>query len=194
MSVPEPEQVQPIPSILPDVDDPLSGGDALTVLQTQLEGEPGELDLILEPDSAAGQPIGRSWAFDFHNLDGGAGGGFVKSPGALSPLPTSDMETLRNWVVKCLNTARGAHPIHPPGYGLAPSNDMLIGANIGSIPGDLFDRIEEALTFHPRITSCEDFEYEVEDPDDDVLNVSFTIVLDDDTDVNVPKLGLSLSS
>lgn len=184
---------QPIPSILPGVDDPLSGQDALTALQTQLQGAPGELDLIVAPDDAVGQPIGRSWAFDSRSLNGGVGGGFVKSPGALSPLPTSDMTTLRMWIVKCLRTARGAHPACPPSFGLTPSNDLLIGGNVGQIPSDLFDRIEEALMFHPRITACENFDSEF-DENDDIVNISFTVVLDDEDDLSISRLGMSLAS
>lgn len=186
-------EVQPIPSILPGVDDPLSGQDALTALQTQLTGAPGETDLIVAPDDSAGQPIGRSWLFDHHSLAGASGGGFVKSPGALSPLPTSDMTTLRMWIAKCLHTARGAHPACPPNYGLTPSNDLLIGGNVGQLPSDLFDRIEEALMYHPRITACENFEFDF-DPDDDIVNVTFTVVLDDEDELTISRLGVSLAT
>jgi hypothetical protein len=180
-----PELQQTAPSFIPSTDDPLQDLDAVTALQNALEARPTELDFIVAPDSSVGAPVGRSWAFDHK------GDGFIKSPGALSPLPTSDQETLRNWIEKCLRTARGAHPIHPPGYGLVQTSNDLIGVPLGQVPSDLFGRIEDALTFHPRISGCEDFQVDF-DPDDEAIFIDFVVRLDDDSELSVNRLGVSL--
>ena len=169
---------------VPSTDDPLKGSDAVNALQLALEGEPTDVDFVVSPDDATGQPIGRSWAFDFRAV------GFVKAPGALSPLQTSDLGTLATWVEKCLRTARGAHPVHPPGYGVQMGTTDLIGGPVGRIPPDLYARVEDALTFHPRITACEQFTSSY-DPDDDRVFIDFVVVLDDAAELNVSSLELT---
>lgn len=80
----------------------------------------------------------------------------------------------------CLRTDRGAHPVHPAGYGFVRPHPGLIGGAVGQIPADLEVRIREALTFHPRISDVSDFAYAFTD-DEDFLSVGFTVALDDDT-------------
>jgi len=174
----------PTVPFVPSTDIPLQGQDAVNALQLALEGTPSDVDFVISPDDTSGQPIGRSWAFDFR------AGGFVKAPGALSPLQTSDLGTLATWIEKCLRTARGAHPVHPPGYGVQMGTTDLIGGPVGQIPPDLYARVEDALTFHPRISACENFSGSF-DPDDDRVFIDFVVVLDDDAELNVSNLGLT---
>jgi hypothetical protein len=93
-------------------------------------------------------------------------------------LETRGISTLQGWIEKCLRTARGAHPIHPEDYGIEMPDNAIGRAH--DFDTDLELRIREALQFHPRIADVTDFVRE-DDPDDEFITVSFTVVLDDDS-------------
>lgn len=137
---------------------------------------PDAVDFVLTIESP--KPIGRSWAFDWQERK------FVAGARARGPAATRGMETLENWIAKCLSTARGAHKIHPPGYGVLRGATDAISRSVGFIPADLAERVSNALTFHPRIADVRDFAYNY-DPDQDWVAVAFTVVLDDESAVTV---------
>jgi hypothetical protein len=142
-----------------------------------------ESDLLITEE--APPPVGRSWAFEYW----GEREGFVRE-GGRGALETREIATLRQWIEKCVNTERGVHPIHPPDYGLRGLNEV-IGAPPSSLAlGTLAERVRQALIFHPRISDIENFRYSF-DPDDDLLEVSFRVLLDGDESVDVEQLTLS---
>lgn len=150
--------------------DPVEPLDALADLESSFDnqGQPADLLVIEEPTP----PIGRSWAFDFSR------GRFVRRGGGA--LETHGDATLIVWMEKCLRTARGAHPIHPPGYGLVRPAD-LIGQTITGAPvAELEARIREALTFNPRIADIIDFDFTL-DEDNEAISIEFTVVREDDS-------------
>ena len=162
-----PEQPTQIDTVfVPQTDEPLEPVDAVAALEQALEAQPSAVDLVLA--EAEPPPLGRSWWFDWQArrfLTGGR-----------SPLQVRGMQTLGVWVEKCLRTARGAHAIHPAGYGL-PTGSEIIGGPAGVVPADLEERIRDALTFHPRITDIRGFTYDYT-TSEDFLAVSFTAVID----------------
>jgi Protein of unknown function (DUF2634) len=155
-------------TFLPQTTTGLSSDEALAQLEEALDPTSGRVDLIVRRDPPV--PLGRGWAFDFSR------GRFLPAPGGHGARETHGAATLRGWIEKCLSTDRGAHPIHPPGYGLTRRAD-LIGGPVAHPPADLEDRIRDALTFHPRIVDIVDFGVGWDD-NDDYLAVSFTAVTD----------------
>ena len=162
------------PVLTPLNDEPLSGDDALALLDADILGEGIDAVVVEQPPP----PLGRSWAFDWSGRRGFQTGG-------QGPQQTFGLDSLKMWCEKCLRTERGAHPIHPPDYGM----DNPYGA-IGLLhedDPDLEQRIVDALTFHPRITAVRDFVRNF-DVDDDYLAVSFTVVLDDGSEATFNNL------
>lgn len=174
------EQQEVVTRFTPSLDEPLLGEESLARSQDDLERFPNEIDLIVQQEEPP--PLGRSVAFDW------TGGRFFRSQAQRGPLETRGIASLKEWVAKCLNTARGAHPVHPTGYGLVRADDM-IGGPVGSPPADLKDRIRDALTFHPRIEDVVDFVFD-ENPDDEFYGVSFTVVTDSSDRVPVEAVPL----
>lgn len=173
-----PEGEREVVRFLPDQTEPLSGQEALDRLQDTLELEADSIDLIVTEPAPA--PVGRSWAFDF------SAGRFVTAPGEAGPARTYGEETFRQWCEKALMTARGAHPIHPAGYGFIGRED-LIGGPVESPPLDLENRIADTLMFHPRATGITDFGVYYE-ADDEYLAVEFTVLTDNESDVSLGGL------
>jgi hypothetical protein len=132
-------------------------------------------------------PLGRAWAFDFQT------GSFLLNQ-AHGPLETRGLATLRGWIEKCLMTARGAHPIHPPEYGVEGLTDVIGEAASPGVAAGLEEGIRDALLFHPRITDVRDFDAylgTVEDGDEDALYLSFTVVTEDDERLDFEALTLT---
>lgn len=169
-------------SFLPTDDEPQSGQQQLDALQQALDPVASPVDLIVT--AAPPPPVGRSYDYSFLSRR------FVRAPGGKAPLGTIGESTLKLWVEKCLSTERGAHPIHPPGYGLASLSD-LYGGPVTAPPADLEQRISDALTFHPRIASVTDFGV-TDDPDDEYVSVTFSVVTDRDETIPIPPIQVSL--
>jgi Protein of unknown function (DUF2634) len=178
-------------SFLPPDDDPIPDPDeVLDAIEATDDDSRSFLDEDDQADvitvDAPPPPLGLSWAFDFSTntfLMGGIGG----------PLETRGLATLRGWIEKCLMTARGAHPIHPPDYGVEGLTDIIGDAATPEVAGGLEEVIRDALLFHPRITEVVDFaafvgEHDDLDtsitPDDETLFVSFTVVTDDEETID----------
>jgi hypothetical protein len=163
---------------LPPDDPPVNADATLAALD--------DLDLLdadeLIATEVAPDPVGRSWVFDFQakvfQLGNGRG-----------PLETRGQDTLNAWIEKTLRTAKGAHPIYPSDYGMSGPQDFY-GRTLTSADYAVLEaRIREALTFHPRITDIDEFTA-AQDPSDDVLFVSFTVILDDGEQAVVSDLAL----
>ena len=131
------------------------------------------LDAALAPvedtDPDAPQPFGKSWRFDF------VAGQFVKD--GTAPQETYELDSLVVWVEHTLRTAKYAHPIYSDDYGMEDPNS-LIGEQADDEKLSAYqDAITDALLVHDRITAVEDFSFQ-QDPFDDGLYASFTVVLD----------------
>ena len=131
--------------------DESADADAFFAAATEaIEDEATEADLqIVDPEPP---PIGRTWAYDFYSQS------FLKS--GKSPVTLRGDAALAGWIEKCLHSVRGASVVHSPEYGLIkPLTDY-----IGDDPGDTVELetdIEEALLFHPSISSIEDMTIEL---------------------------------
>lgn len=128
-------------------------------------------------------PLAKSWAFDF-NL-----GQFFHA-GQRGPTPTFGLVTLRYWIEKCLMTERGGSLIHSESYGIEGLTE-LIGEPQGVLSATLRDRVTDALTFHPRISEVADFEI-TSDPDNEYVEVSFTVITDEEDDLTIQGLNLRI--
>lgn len=148
-------------------EDALAASDA--VLDLDAGGEP---ILVEEPPP----PLGRSLALDTATgqlLTGGHG-----------PVEVYGEANLRFWMDKAMHTVAGAHPVHPPGYGMdRPLVDYL--AEPESAGGELIEDLTEALLFHPLIAEITDVTAEVREDIANawnVLEIGFTYVLSDETE------------
>jgi hypothetical protein len=119
--------------------------------------------------SGTPMPFGRGWAFDF------TAGDFV--PHGQAPARVSGIDQLKVWAEKCLRTARYAHPVYGDDYGVDDVD--LIGRPLTSDLIGMYQlSVEAALLRHDRISDVKDFAYTAE-PGSDVLEVTFTIVVDE---------------
>jgi hypothetical protein len=175
--MPDPPEVQ---ELFPD-DEEQTPEEELFAVEEALDAQTLDLDadlaVTLEPPP---QPIGRAWAYDFD-----AGQHILSGHG---PLTVHGDQTLMVWIEKCIRTQAGAHPIHPPGYGLAkPLNDYLGEHTDANSLVDLEQDISDALTFHPAITRIEDFEVTLgpdrQGEDNAAAQISFSVQRDDGTDL-----------
>jgi hypothetical protein len=158
-----------------DEDEELEAIDA-----AEAEAEAGELVVPAEPPP----PLGRSWAFDFSS------GQFVPAR-AGAPTPTYGLATLRGWIEKCLRTRRGAHPVHDDDYGVDIPDEIWGGNLDHDALGDLAQDVEDALLQHPRIMRVVGFRLEgYDDEEEGALEVSFTVILDDESEVALQGVDL----
>lgn len=126
-------------------------------------------------DSGVPLPFGRGWAFDF------AAGDFV-AHGA-SPARVGGIDQLKVWAEKALRTSRYAHPIYGDSFGVDDID--LIGRPLDQdLVGQYERAVIEALLVHDRISEVKDFAY-TGSSDSEVLEVSFTIVVDEGDEIAV---------
>jgi hypothetical protein len=119
-----------------------------------------------QPDAPL--PFGRSWRFDF------IAGQFVRE--GTVPQVTYELDSFVGWVEKTLRTAQQAHPIYSDSYGV--DQPGVIGEMASDeLLGDYQDAAIEALMVHDRVVSVEEFSFN-QDPFDEGLYVSFTVMLD----------------
>lgn len=150
---------------------PGEAADAFALAEEGVDAD--DLVVSIEPPP---EPIGRSWAFDFSAKR------FVLAGHA--PLETRRTQTLRYWIEKCLRTPQGGVPIEPADYGFDSPTDIFGDQFDSADIGTLEDRVREALLFHPSITGIEEFTAAQSIEDEEVLEVAFTVVLDDDTQLD----------
>lgn len=116
------------------------------------------------------QPYGRGWAFDFTGTRD-----FVKH--GQGPARARGIENLKVWIEKTLRTARFAHVIYGDDYGI--DTVELIGRPLSpELVGQYGTAVTAALLVHDRISSVEDFAFSA-DPGTDLLEVTFTVVVDE---------------
>lgn len=153
-----------------DFPDDLDPQATLEVLDERLTDPTTPAPDLVVTDTPA-DPLGRSWAFDF-----GKNRFVTRASGVAA---THGLGTLKTWVEKTLRTARGAHPIHSDDYGMERPFDV-IGMPLSMISSqDIEQRVLDAILLHPLITGLSDFHMDY-DPLDTILNVSFTVLLEDD--------------
>jgi len=121
----------------------------------------------MQPDAPI--PFGKSWQFDFIT------GQFVRR-GSL-PAETYELDTLVVWVEKTLRTAAYTYPIYTDSYGIDTSEPIIGETWSDEMLGPLQDVVTEALLTHDRITDVTDFSA-YQDPFDEILYASFTVVTD----------------
>lgn len=157
-------------ALLPEEDYPTDPEQDLLLAEDALDDEAdSSVDLVVEVERP---PIGRGYAFDPYV-------GFRRSASGHGALQTSGVDTLQTWVVKCLNTERGAHPIYSDDFGLERAFELIGQPGSEIEVADYEARVREALLYHPRITDVVDFTANY-GPDRDYLLCGFTIVTDDD--------------
>jgi hypothetical protein len=130
------------------------------------------LDAALAPvvpvDPPGPRTFGRSWRFDFLE------GQFVRD--GTVPLVVYELDTLIMWVEHTLRTARLAHPIYQPAYGMDEPYSPIGHMAEPSILSRHQEMIEAALLFHDRIIHVENFSFS-QDPFEEVLYASFTVLV-----------------
>lgn len=151
---------------------PVNPDDALQDLEASFQGVSAPADVVVVEEQPP--PLGLSWAYDFPRER------FLLAQGQHGPLTTHGTETLIGWMEKVLRTSRGAHPIHPPGYGVLGRNELIARLVEGAPVAEFERRIRDALKFHPRISDVQDFDYSF-DPNDEWVAISFTVIREDDT-------------
>jgi len=172
------EPDDPLGSLVASDDDPYTPDAALDETEIRLDdptlfGDDMAQDDVVVETAPQVYSLGRSWAFDFGQ------GRFVRDGRkSRSALRITGIPQLQQWIAKALYTPKGALPIHSDDYGLEDA-DGLIGQpfNAGQ-SASLRRRVEECLTFHPKIIGIEDFDAQVATYDDEVVEVSFTVRLD----------------
>jgi Protein of unknown function (DUF2634) len=175
------DQDDAVEQLLPEDDEPLAEDELLDDLDQSIEDFPDQDDLVVTTPEAP--PLGRSWAFDYGARK------FISGPQGHGPVATYGLETLRQWIEKCMRTDRGAHPIHSDEYGVEGLASGM-GEPVATFPtGDYEQRLHDALLFHPRIADVRSFDWDLEDDDEGVF-VSFEVVLDDDETLHVSNARL----
>jgi hypothetical protein len=169
-------------SLFPADVETLTAQDIIDALGEALDGR-ARPDLFIADDSMA-PPFGRSWEYDFLHFQ-------WHRPGqGLGPIITTGLHTLEQWIYKCLITDRGAHPIHPSGYGMVRPFDVVSDPMAGVPYESLDSRVTDALVYHPRIKDVRNFEVIDSDPDEDFIGIAFDVILDDESVIpiqtNVP--------
>jgi hypothetical protein len=115
-------------------------------------------------------PFGKSWRFDF------IAGQFVKDGSA--PQETYELDSLIVWIEKTARTARYTHMIYSDEYGVEGGIGEHIGEQLDEeMLSDYEDGLVDALMVHDRIVSVEGFDFS-QDPFDEVLYASFTVIVD----------------
>jgi Protein of unknown function (DUF2634) len=175
------DQDDDVLQLLPEDDEPPTAEEAFEDMEESIEDFPGEDDLVVTaPES---EPVGRSWSFNY------AARSFISGSKGHGPAETYGDETLRQWIVKCLMTDRGAHPIHSDQYGVESLSGIMGVPVVDLDTGDFEQRIREALMFHSRIADVREFEWDL-DPDNEGVFVTFEVVLDDDETLSIENVRL----
>lgn len=118
------------------------------------------------------EPYGRSWAFDF------ARGRFVRDGNA--PRVTTGLDTLRLWCLTALVSARYAHGVFTPEFGMEePEGTIGVAGNLREVASDYGAHLQDALLVHDRVASVDEYEWAF-DAAAGALIVSFIVVTDED--------------
>jgi hypothetical protein len=172
------EGFEPVPALT----EPASADDELTLEDALAD------DAAVVVGAEPPVPLGRAPAFDFRErrfAPGLAGG----------PLMTHGTQTLQTWVEKCIRTRRGESPAVDPDFGLDLLAEDLLEEGVPYDPAAVAEyvaAIERGLTVHPRIASVDDIQVTYDDPDDDGVFVSFTVIqtADDAEELTFDRLSV----
>lgn len=128
-------------SLLPPDDDPVTPEADLDAAAAAALADPA----LAPVADGAPEPFGRSWAFDFTR------GRFIRQ--GLAPAVTTDLDSLRQWCMTTLNSARYAHPIFSSDFGIekpqGPVGDA--GDRARDSADDWRVAARDALLVHDRI-------------------------------------------
>ncbi len=172
---PQPTNVD---QLLPDDDGTLTAAQEAGLLASDSLESPS---IILESPPPAS--IGKSYAFDFAH-----GHFYPNVSGGVQA--TVGLTTLRYWVEKCLNTPKGAFPIHDDDYGLEGMDEIIGRQFDAGTVANLGQWVTDALLYHPNISRVVGFQA-AQDPSDETLFVSFTVVTDQGDTVAFEDLSLA---
>lgn len=170
---------QELGSLVASDDDDFSPSVELDAIETglldpTLFGDDIQQDDVVVDTAPELYTLGRSWAFNFSI------GRFVPSPRrARAPLSITGLPQLFQWVEMALYTPRGALAIHTDEYGMEGADSLIGGQFTGSAAASLQQRVEDALTFHPKILGIDDFTAQITD-DEEGVDVTFRLRLDND--------------
>lgn len=149
--------------LLPDATEPPDPATALSLEDTLVD--PNQIATVQGPPV----PLGRAPAIDFvqHKFVPSAAGG---------PLMVYGLDTLKQWVEKCLLTRRGENAACHPDFGLdSLLQDLIDGGPFDSGAVAEYEAIvERALTVHADIDSIDGWAVDYEAGDDAAV-VSFSI-------------------
>lgn len=164
--------------LLPPSDDLLTPEDDLNAAAASALEDPNA------PIPVAGnvpEPLGVSWLFDFE------AGRFVRQGGA--PARVTDVESLKQWCLAALNSARYAHAIFSDEFGMEHPVDDLGAAVATEVVTDFATRIRDALLVHDRISDVTDIISSF-DPLSGIVFVSFVVVTDEELTVAIDDLQI----
>lgn len=167
-----------VDQLLPDDDGTLTAAQEAGLIAADSLDAPS---LVVEAPTSPS--IGKSYAFDFAH-----GHFYPSSSGGVQS--TLGLTTLRFWVEKCLSTPKGAFPIHDDDYGLEGMDEIIGRQYDAGVVADLGRWITEALLYHPSIASVTNFQA-AQDPNDETLFVSFTVVTDQGDALTFEELAIA---
>lgn len=167
--------------LLPPTLDPVDADDLL--------GEDEDRNVSdVELETVTLAPLGRAPAYDFveRRFIPGIGGG---------PLMIYLLETLMQWVEKCLRTRRGESPAVHPDFGVDVLPEDLLDGDVLDMSelAEAYTDWDRALLVHPRIAETDEWNADYEEGDDAVY-VSFRVIPDGDDldDLIVKRLALPI--
>lgn len=138
---------------------------------------------VVDLDLPTPLPFGKGWLFDFTTSQ------FVKH--GQRPAEVLDVANLQVWMEKVLRTAKYAHPIYSDDYGMEDPFELVGQDASDELIAAYEEGVTNALLVHDRIVAVEDFSF-TQQPFDDSLYVSFTVVLDAGSDA--PQTTLTLEN
>lgn len=126
---------------------------------------------VVDEVGDAAVPYGRSWAFDFQARR------MIRRGG--SPAEVRGEAALHVWMLTCIHTQVGAHPILPDDFGVERPRYPVGEVDAREAVTDWEVKLREALTVHDRISDVTDFEATY-DPAEGVLYIQdFAVVTDE---------------
>lgn len=168
---------------MPEIDDTEFELLPLTGLEPEPQEQLAESEALLDPDQDIEEtddppePYGRSWLFD------------PEKPGFLlhgtAPATTNGVETLKQWILIMMWTARMSLPIYSDDFGMDEPARL-----IGQPPRvDLWQAYEtdltDALLVHDRITEVEYINLHVDEEDPEVTLVDVVVQTDDEERITI---------
>lgn len=166
-------------ALLP-ADDPQSSPD--DDLAAAVSGALALPDQITPIDPTPAAPFGISWRFDWQR------GQFIRV--GQSPAQTAGFDSLAEWCLMAVHSARYAHPVFSDDFGMEEPESVIGEFAEGEALSDWQRAIVEALMVHDRITSVENFELDW-DPSQGILTIlSMDVVTDEDQTVTVSDVTL----